>query len=113
MEKRFEKLQKEFVYPRVIDFVQPGGQVVSVRAVHAPSGFVEGETGGGGKLAYTSANYSLHQYVDGLERLLIDLDGVNSWGDAGVRKRRKGIAGRIEREGRRMEWYWQKASRGQ
>jgi len=92
------------------------GGIVSVRAVHPPSDFTEadqeeeeGSTKPKGKLAYTSTNYSLHQYADSLDKLLLALDAIESWGDAGVRKRRREEVKMVEHEAARVDWYWREA----
>lgn len=92
------------------------GGIVPVRAVHPPSDF----TGTGqeeeayatkpkAKLAYTSTNWALHQYTDALDKLLLALDAVESWGDAGVRQRRREEVKMVEREAARVDWYWREA----
>jgi hypothetical protein len=62
-----------------------------------------------GKLDYTSTNYALNAYSDALDKLLMKLDGVDSWGEEGIRRKRRGIVKDIEKEGERVEWYWKQA----
>jgi hypothetical protein len=64
-----------------------------------------------GKLAYTSTNYSLHAYMESLLKLLMQLDGVESWGDANVRKRRRAVVKEIEGEVSRVDAWWKNAWR--
>ena len=64
-----------------------------------------------GKLAYTSTNYGLHAYSESLLKLLMQLDGVESWGDANVRKRRRAVVKEIEGEVSRVDAYWKNAWR--
>ena len=58
------------------------------------------------KLAYSSTNYALHAHIESLSKLLLQLDGVQSWGQASVRDRRKGVVKEIEGELARIERYW-------
>lgn len=64
-----------------------------------------------GKLAYTSTNYGLHAYMESLLKLLMQLDGVESWGDANVRKRRRAVVKEIEGEVSRVDAWWKNAWR--
>jgi hypothetical protein len=41
------------------------------------------------RLAYTARNHALHVRMDSMDKLLMKLDGVESWGNEGVRKRRR------------------------
>ncbi|KAF9054237.1 hypothetical protein BJ165DRAFT_1337765 [Panaeolus papilionaceus] len=117
--KQFEELKKNFVYPCNIDFQQAGQDegIITVRATHPPSDYnrdlpmEDEETSpvSEGKLAYTSTNYNLHQYSDSIDKLLIKLDGVESWGCKGVRDRRRSIVKSIGREAARLDWYWREA----
>lgn len=63
------------------------------------------------KLAFNSVNAPVHAYEDGLMKLLIKLDGVESGGDARIRDERKRLVRSVEAELSRLdEW---KASRWQ
>ncbi|KAF8966929.1 hypothetical protein BDZ97DRAFT_1805962 [Flammula alnicola] len=117
---QFEILRSNFVYPRLIDFQKPGTENghVSVPAYRAPSDFNEREEtdeapmdvdGNEGKLAYTSTNFPLHTYVDAMDKLLMKLDEVESWGEKHIREKRRGIVKAIEKEGSRLERYWKQA----
>jgi hypothetical protein len=61
------------------------------------------------KLAYTALNYTIHSYVDAMEKLLMKLDGVESWGDNGVRERRRSVVREIGKESAKLERYWKQA----
>lgn len=41
-----------------------------------------------------------------LSRLLIELDGVESWGEPDVRKRRRNVVSAVEGEASRLEKAW-------
>jgi len=120
----FQTLKTAFVYPSVIEFQEPGSEEghISVSTARAPSEFdnveeeweVEGEVrmevdGPQMKLAYTTVNYPIHSYVDAMERLLMKLDGVESWGDRGVRERRRSVVREIEKETAKLEKFWKQA----
>lgn len=61
------------------------------------------------KLAYNSTNSRLHAYVEALSRLLLKLDGIESWGDASVRKSRRRVVGKVEGEASKVDSYWKAA----
>ncbi|KAG8679447.1 hypothetical protein FRC11_003722, partial [Ceratobasidium sp. 423] len=77
----FATLQSEFSFPTQPDFL-PG---------LSP------------KLAYTPNNAPLHGYEHALTGLLTQLDGVESYGDSGVRKARKEAVKTIEKELERLD----------
>jgi len=114
---QFQELKNKFVYPSSIDFQKPGEgeETISVPATRPPSDFDnENEEpmevdGPQGKLAYTSKNYALHQYVDAMDKLLMKLDGVESWGDKGLRLKRRRFVKDIEKEASKLERYWKQA----
>ncbi|KAF9526012.1 hypothetical protein CPB83DRAFT_858505 [Crepidotus variabilis] len=119
---QFQTLKSEFVYPRIIDFQQPSSEEghISVHANRPPSEFdyvpeVETEEtpmdvdGGEPKLAYTSVNYPLHTYTDAMDKLLMKLDGVESWGEKAVREKRRSIVRDINKESARLDRYWKQA----
>lgn len=73
------------------------------------------------KLAYTPTNAPVHVYEEELNRMLMQLDEVQSGGDAEVRSGRRELARRIEREAERVErvkvavwkaWQAQQANEG-
>jgi hypothetical protein len=113
----FQALKNTFEYPSVIDFQGVGTEEghISVLTTRAPSEFdkvEEGEKeqmevdGQLPKLAYTAVNYSVHSYVDAMERLLMRLDGVESWGDKGVRESRRSAVREIGKETVKLERFW-------
>ena len=55
------------------------------------------------KLACDPANAPIHCYSDSLNRLLVSLDEVESWGQKAVRGARRELARRIEDEARLLE----------
>ncbi|TFK37699.1 hypothetical protein BDQ12DRAFT_685125 [Crucibulum laeve] len=113
LEKRFEDTKKNFTYPSTLDFQKPGseGGTITIPADSSDSSEPMDIDGRQGKLAYTSANYPLHQYVEALCRILMELDGVESWGKMKLRERRRSIVKRVEEEATRVEWYWKNAWR--
>ncbi|KAF8901037.1 hypothetical protein CPB84DRAFT_1778304 [Gymnopilus junonius] len=114
---QFEELKSKFVYPSSIDFQKPGGgeETISVLVTRPPSDFNDESDepmevdGPQGKLAYTSKNYAIHQYFDALDKLLMKLDGVESWGYKGLRLKRRQFVKDIEKESSRLERYWRQA----
>ena len=63
------------------------------------------------RLAYTARNHALHEYTDSMDKLLMKLDGVESWGDEEVRKRRRDVVKAIEGEASSVERQWTNARR--
>ena len=63
------------------------------------------------RLAYTPRNHALHVYTDSMDKLLMKLDGVESWGDEDVRKRRRDVVKAIEEEASSLERQWMNAWR--
>ena len=112
---QFKKFREGFAYPRVIDFKKPGGERghITVPANRPPSDFGDEALNEvsecEGKLDYTSTNYPLHAYSDGLDKLLMKLDEVESRGEKSIREKRRGIAKDIEKEIMRLDWYWKQA----
>jgi len=117
--KEFQTLKQNFVYPSVIDFEKPGsqaGEIITVRARSPPSvdeSMSDGVVGSEekGKLAYTRTNDALHAYSHAMEKLLGNLDSVESWNETSVRTKRKGIISQIEQEASKLEQYRQKVWR--
>ncbi|KAG6899473.1 hypothetical protein C0993_009947 [Termitomyces sp. T159_Od127] len=106
LESQFDTLRNSFSFPTTIDFQGPQG-IVSVAvpaSLPAEAGDIDTP-----KLAYDQKNYTLHSYTESLNRLLIRLDGVESWGSAIVRKSRRRIVGRVEQEANRVEAYWKQS----
>jgi len=131
LSKEFQALKQKFVYPSVIEFQKPDsqiGEVITVRARSFPAEFEDDESmsisdgtgydsgsearGSEGKLAYTRANEALHAYTNAMEKLLGQLDSVDSWNETSVRTKRRGIVGDIEQEASKLERYRQKVWRG-
>lgn len=116
----FQELKGAFVHPDVIDFQQPGSegghisvltaglasQIANVDEVAEEEGDLMEVNESQPKLAYTAANYPIHSYVDAMERLLMRLDGVESWGDKGVREKRRSIVREVGEEAAKLEKYW-------
>ncbi|CAK5271066.1 unnamed protein product [Mycena citricolor] len=110
-EMRFEAIRREFCPPTTLEYIVDG-QVVSVpvpqvlsaiRSDAVPSDDVEQEAARTPKLAYTAPSRPIHGHLDALSKLLIALDGVESFGDKHVRERRKSVVGRVEQEARAVE----------
>ncbi|KAG8750241.1 hypothetical protein FRC12_013007 [Ceratobasidium sp. 428] len=79
---KFTSLKSSFTFPATLDFLPPPEDI----STPAP------------KLAYTPNNAPLHQYEHLLTGLLTQLDAVESYGDAKVRKARKDAVKEIEKE---------------
>ncbi|KAG8696960.1 hypothetical protein FRC09_008172 [Ceratobasidium sp. 395] len=79
---KFTNLKSSFTFPATLDFLPPPEGI----STPAP------------KLAYTPNNAPLHQYEHLLTGLLTQLDAVESYGDAKVRKARKDAVKEIEKE---------------
>lgn len=118
----FQALKNAFKYPSVVDFQKRGseGGHISVHTTQSPLEFdkVEEVIRGEGetsmevdeqrpKLAYTPVNYSVHSYVDAMEKLLMRLDGVDSWGVTGIREKRRSVVREIGEESARLDRYCQ------
>jgi len=106
-----------FVYPRVIGIQVPGKEGhISLRVYRVPSEFDEAEVGKGGasnesqpKLARTSVNFPIHSHKEELEKLLVRLDGIESWGDKGVREKRRLAVKEVGKESAKLERCWKRA----
>ena len=109
--REFHRLKQNFVYPTVIEFQKPGGEIVSVRSRSDPEDESEVGEGPEGKLAYTRTNEGLHTYTHGMEGLLGKLDCVESWNETSVRRQRRGVIGEIEGEATKLERYRQRVWR--
>ena len=112
LESQFDTLKAAFVLPSTIDFQDPEGGVVSVSLSSPSSTSSSNDTPGQGqpqaKLAYTATNVSLHTYVESLNRLLVALDGVESWGVKDVRESRKGVVRKVEKEAEEVDELWRR-----
>ncbi|KAG6843895.1 hypothetical protein H0H93_016832, partial [Arthromyces matolae] len=103
----FDAVRTSFSLPQTIDFQTPEG-IVTVSGLYelpteAPNDL------SAPKLAFDSTNYALHSYTESLNRLLLKLDGVESWGDPTVRKSRRRIVGKVELEASRIDTFWKQA----
>ncbi|KAG6857015.1 hypothetical protein H0H87_010687 [Tephrocybe sp. NHM501043] len=105
LEKEFDDLRKSFKLPTVVDFQDPNQGIISVTV---PDDLPDNTADDVPKLAYNQTNYSLHSYVEALNRFLIRLDGVESRGDANVRNSRRCIVGRVEKEANSIEMFGKK-----
>ncbi|KAF9454983.1 hypothetical protein P691DRAFT_7460 [Macrolepiota fuliginosa MF-IS2] len=83
IESRFHALENEFVFPDKVDFVTPALPGAS------PAHFTT-------HLAYTANNQPIRFYEHTLNRLLNQLDSVNSFGNEGLRNRRKNVVQKVE-----------------
>jgi len=112
LESQFDTLKAAFILPSTIDFQDPEGGVVSVSLSSPSSTSSSNDTAGQGqpraKLAYTATNVSLHTYVESLNRLLVALDGVESWGVKDVRESRKGVVRKVEKEAEEVDELWRR-----
>ena len=118
IESSFQSVKNGFVFPTKIDFqTAESEEAVTILASRAPSDFdKEPEEDDAmevdrtdGKLAFTSTNFALNSYVDALDKILMKLDGVESWGNKVIRTRRRGIVKAVEREASKLERYWRQA----
>lgn len=116
LESQFQTLKKSFVFPSSIDFqssTSPDG-VLTVPIEHSSSGTQNDVSSDGDsdtRLAYTARNHALHVYMDSMDKLLMKLDGVESWGNEDVRKRRRDVVKTIEEEASSVERQWMNAWR--
>ncbi|KAG6827692.1 hypothetical protein H0H92_010730 [Tricholoma furcatifolium] len=101
LETQFDTLVNSFSLPSVIDFQGSEGPI----SVSVPAVLPTDPAGDTPKLAYDSTNYALHSYTESLNRLLIKLDGVESWGDPSVRRSRRRTVGKVEAEANRIDMY--------
>ena len=106
----FNALHASFTYPSTISFQNPSSpsaDVVNVAAVDSSSRSDDIDSNTKiPKLAFNSTNYGLLAHNDALDKLLIKLDGVESWGDPGVRERRRNAVKQIEKEQGLVEKFW-------
>ncbi|KAF8999775.1 hypothetical protein BDQ17DRAFT_732143 [Cyathus striatus] len=119
IEHQFDRLKRGFTWPSALDFQIPGSEEGHITIPTSSTDISDGDSepdpmdvdGTEGRLAYTSANYAFHQYTDLLEKLLVRLDGVESWGDKKVRERRRSVVKSIEMETQKLDRYWRSAWR--
>ncbi|KAH6904486.1 hypothetical protein BKA70DRAFT_1296927 [Coprinopsis sp. MPI-PUGE-AT-0042] len=116
LESQFNDARNGFTFPLTIDFQQPGSgndaqDHIPVPVSREPDASTDDESMDldgqvDGKLAYTSNNFSLNAYLDGMLKLLTKLDGVESWGEKAVRERRRSVVKEIEKEMSRVDRFW-------
>ncbi|KAI4524564.1 hypothetical protein K525DRAFT_262482, partial [Schizophyllum commune Loenen D] len=107
---KFVALKDTFRWPSKVDFVARAHdeEVVSLPlppdllASLPPADDLDSEA----KLAYTPNNVPLHGYTESLNRLLVELDGVDSFGRREVRERRKEVVREVEKECAAVENTW-------
>ncbi|KAF9451344.1 hypothetical protein P691DRAFT_663418 [Macrolepiota fuliginosa MF-IS2] len=107
---QFNALRKEFTPPSTISFQKSSSpsDVVTIPAILpsdlSPKDSVDTNSDSDiPKLAYNSTNYNLHAYLESLDKLLVKLDGVESWGDSYVREKRRAVVKQIEGEQNRVD----------
>ncbi|KAG7449548.1 uncharacterized protein BT62DRAFT_1048578 [Guyanagaster necrorhizus] len=100
LQQKFEGLKTTFTWPSHIDF-DLDGEVISVSTDSSSEPRLTPP-----KLAYTIRNTPLHAYNESLNRLLVQLDAVQSWGEQEVRERRKRVVSIVEAEAVRVERRW-------
>lgn len=93
-------MKTTFAWPTHIDF-KLNGEVISVSTDGSSEPRLTPP-----KLAYTNHNTSLHTYNESLNRLLVQLDAVESWGEQDVRERRKHVVSMVEAEAAKVERGW-------
>ncbi|KDQ55957.1 hypothetical protein JAAARDRAFT_36748 [Jaapia argillacea MUCL 33604] len=77
-----ELIQSSFTFPNHLDFVTSS-------TPSSPSSSTS-------QLSYSPSNASIHSYIHSLNELLTRLDGVESYGDEGVRRERRGVVKMVE-----------------
>ncbi|KAJ3564817.1 hypothetical protein NP233_g8037 [Leucocoprinus birnbaumii] len=114
----FDTLRREFTYPSILSFQDSSSSsndAINVPAVSPSSVTRSNENENEDdtdpnvkipKLAFNSTNYSLLAYNDALDKLLVKLDGVESWGEADVRTRRRKVVKQIEEEQAFVDRFW-------
>lgn len=107
-EDQFDTLKDSFsrALPRWVDFQGPDGIISVPVSSESSTSFDADNTP---RLAYTPTNLSLHTYIESLDRLLIKLDGIQSWDDSSVREARRRIVGRINSEMLWVDACWKRA----
>jgi hypothetical protein len=110
LESKFQNLKRAFVLPETLDFLSDDGSIVTLRLngsqVPAPSSNTHTQPRTSARLAFTHTNIPIRAYDESLNRLLTQLDAVQSWGEKKVRERRKDVVRAVESEARRVEGIW-------
>ncbi|KAF9468313.1 hypothetical protein BDZ94DRAFT_1232372 [Collybia nuda] len=101
----FNILKSSFTLPTTLDFQGPD-KIITIPSSQSSTTTLDSSGKYTPKLAYTTTNYDLHVYVEALNRLLIRLDGVESWGEKRVREERRRVVRQIEAEAGSVEVYW-------
>ncbi|KIY51037.1 hypothetical protein FISHEDRAFT_57158 [Fistulina hepatica ATCC 64428] len=113
IQSRFRDLKSGFQWPDHIDYYGTDG--AEVTSVPLPSSSIEAfssqpsddeQPSSPARLAYTHSNVSLHGYVESLNRLLVELDGVDSYGRKDVREKRKAVVREVENECSFIDRVW-------
>lgn len=105
----FRTLKSGFVYPETVDLRMPGSEQghVTVRLNRSESDKVEVDLEENQpKLAYTRANYAVYTYANTMEKFLIRLDELESWGDKDVRQKRSLVAKEVGKEWATLKRCW-------
>ncbi|KAL0952503.1 hypothetical protein HGRIS_006766 [Hohenbuehelia grisea] len=103
----FAQLKAGFSFPATVDFQSPDGGILSLDSHLSHPVDADASSDTFPKLAYTHANVPLHAYTEALNRLLVRLDGVESFGDRRVRDARKEVVRIVEAEAADVEKWWQ------
>lgn len=110
LERQFDELRSSLTLPTVLDFQGPDNIIhVTIPDPTLSSTLSSTLDIATPKLSYTANNYAVHAHVEGLNRLLMKLDSVESWGDSRVRKSRKAVVWRIDAQASEVEAYWKRA----
>lgn len=107
---KFVALKNAFVWPAKVDYVARAHDEEHVSLPFTPSLLASpppaDDLDSEAKLAYTPNNVPLHGYTESLNRLLVELDGVESFGRKEVRQRRKEVVREVEQECTEVETTW-------
>jgi BAG domain len=111
LERQLNQLKSSLVLPTILDFEGPDGTITVT--VTEPTMLLSSSASTFDiaplKLAYTTNNYAIHSYTESLNRLLMKLDSVESWGASRVRRSRKAVVRRIEEQASEVEAYCKRA----
>ena len=113
---QFERFKTTFSPPPHLDYRGPTPDnpiniAIPFELSHTPSTPPSSEnnedtteiTKSGPALAFTSNNNVVHEYIENLNRLLVELDRIESGGDTSVREQRKQMIRNVEAEAQRMD----------
>ena len=96
--RRFEDIKTGFEFPSTLDFADSPSSSASSSSSSLSSSSSDETAPAVPSLLYTPRNAPLHGHEHALVKLLSDLDAVESRGDACVKRARKELVVRIERE---------------